>query len=69
MPIRSTPARHDIGMYAQTLMLVMTARGVASCAQGARPLSDIVRKHLGLGADQRLLFGIPLVTKIEREGK
>jgi nitroreductase len=49
----------DIGMYAQTLMLVMTARGVASCAQGALGLyPDIVRKHLGLAADQRLLFGI-----------
>jgi nitroreductase len=49
----------DIGMYAQTLMLAMTARGVASCAQGALSLyPDIVRQHLGLGADQRLLFGI-----------
>ena len=25
----------DIGMYAQTLMLALTARGIASCAQGA----------------------------------
>lgn len=49
----------DIGMYAQTLMLALTARGVASCAQGALGLyPDIVRQHLGLGADQRLLFGI-----------
>ncbi len=49
----------DIGMYAQTLMLAMTARGVASCAQGALGLyPDIVRQHLCVGADQRLLFGI-----------
>ena len=49
----------DIGMYAQTLMLALTARGIASCAQGALGLyPGIVRKQLGLGADHRLLFGI-----------
>lgn len=49
----------DIGMYAQTLMLALTARGIASCAQGALGLyPNIVRKHLGLAADHRLLFGV-----------
>ena len=49
----------DIGMYAQTLMLVMTARGIASCAQGALGLyPGIVRSELGLPATHRLLFGI-----------
>lgn len=49
----------DIGMYAQTLMLALTARGIASCAQGALGLyPDIVRRHLGLPADHRLLFGV-----------
>jgi nitroreductase len=49
----------DIGMYAQTLMLALTARGIASCAQGALGLyPNIVRRHLGLDADHRLLFGI-----------
>jgi nitroreductase len=49
----------DIGMYAQTLMLLLTARGVASCAQGALGLyPPIVRRHLGVPDDQRLLFGI-----------
>lgn len=49
----------DIGMYAQTLMLALTARGIASCAQGALGLyPDIVRDALGLPAAQRLLFGI-----------
>jgi nitroreductase len=49
----------DIGMYAQTLMLALTARGVASCAQGALGLyPDIVRAHLGAPSDQRLLFGV-----------
>lgn len=49
----------DIGMYAQTLMLAMTARGIASCAQGALGLYPaIVREHLGLPDSQRLLFGV-----------
>lgn len=49
----------DIGMYAQTLMLALTSRGVASCAQGALGLyPTIVREQLKLPADHRLLFGI-----------
>jgi nitroreductase len=49
----------DIGMYAQTLMLALTARGIASCAQGALSLfPDIVRAHLGVPATQKLLFGV-----------
>jgi nitroreductase len=49
----------DIGMYAQTLMLAMTARGIATCAQGALGLyPDIVRASLDLPDTQRLLFGV-----------
>jgi hypothetical protein len=49
----------DIGMYAQTLMLALTARGIASCAQGALSLfPDIVREHLGVPEDQKILFGV-----------
>ena len=49
----------DIGMWAQTLMLVLTAQGVASCAMGALSLfPDIVRAHLGVPPNQKLLFGI-----------
>ncbi|MCP3465538.1 nitroreductase [Bradyrhizobium sp. CCGUVB23] len=49
----------DIGMYAQTLMLALTARGIASCAQGALGLfPDIVREQLGISPSYRLLFGI-----------
>ena len=44
---------------ATTLMLALTARGVASCAQGALSLyPEIVREHLAIGADRKLLFGI-----------
>ena len=49
----------DIGMYAQTLMLALVARGIASCAQGALGLfPEIVREHLGIPANCKLLFGI-----------
>lgn len=49
----------DLGIYAQTLMLAMTARGIASCAQGALALyPPIVRAHLGVAEDHRLMFGI-----------
>jgi nitroreductase len=49
----------DIGMYAQTLMLALTARGIASCAQGALSLfPDIVRQYLGVAPNHKLLFGI-----------
>jgi hypothetical protein len=49
----------DIGMYAQTLMLALTARGVASCAQGALGLfPDIVRRELDIPANYKLLFGV-----------
>ncbi len=49
----------DLGIYAQTLMLVMTSRGISSCAQGALSLyPTIVRDHLGLDPSNRLIFGI-----------
>jgi nitroreductase len=49
----------DIGMYAQTLMLALTARGIASCAQGALGLfPEIIRAQLGIAANYRLLFGV-----------
>jgi hypothetical protein len=49
----------DLGIYAQTLMLAMTARGIASCPQGALGLyPDLVRAQLGVPANQRLMFGV-----------
>jgi nitroreductase len=49
----------DIGMWAQTLMLALTAQGLASCAMGALSLyPDIVRSHLSVPASQKLLFGV-----------
>lgn len=49
----------DLGFFAQTLLLAMTARGIASCAQGALSLyPTIIREHLGLPPSNRLIFGI-----------
>lgn len=49
----------DCGMYAQSLMLTLTAHGLASCAQGALGhYAPIVREQLGVPDDMRLLFGI-----------
>lgn len=49
----------DIGMYAQSVMLLLTAHGIASCAQGALGLfPDVVRDHLGVSSNLKLLFGI-----------
>jgi nitroreductase len=49
----------DVGMYAQTLMLAMTAHGVASCAQGTlRNYADFVREVFGLEPEIKILFGI-----------
>ena len=49
----------DLGIYVQTLMLAMTSRGIANVAQGALSLyPTIIRDHLGLGPDNRLIYGI-----------
>jgi nitroreductase len=46
-------------MYAQTLMLAMTANGLASCAQGTMGHHpDLVREAFGLGPEVKVLFGI-----------
>lgn len=49
----------DVGMYAQSLMLSLTAHGLASCPQTALGFhADIVRDILGVEAHYKLLFGI-----------
>lgn len=49
----------DCGMYAQSLMLAMTACGIGSCAQGALGhQGEIVRRELGAPDGHRILFGI-----------
>jgi nitroreductase len=49
----------DLGMYAQTLMLTLTAHGLGSCPQTALSFqADFVREKLGIDASNKLLFGI-----------
>lgn len=49
----------DLGMYAQTLMLCLTAHGLGSCPQTALSFqADFVRQKLDLDSSNKLLFGI-----------
>lgn len=49
----------DCGMYAQSLMLAMAARGIGSCAQGALShYAAFVKSELGVADEMKLLFGI-----------
>ncbi len=49
----------DVGMYVQTLMLLMTAHGIGSCAQGSmRYYPDDVREVFGVEEDTAILLGI-----------
>ncbi|MBQ0760960.1 MAG: nitroreductase [Zhongshania sp.] len=49
----------DLGMYAQTLMLSISAHGLASCPQTALGFNcDLVRQELNIDPANKLLFGI-----------
>jgi nitroreductase len=49
----------DLGMYAQTLMLAMTAHGLGSCPQTALSFeANFIREALGIAPQCKLLFGI-----------
>lgn len=49
----------DVGMYAQTLMLALTAHGLGSCPQTALSFqANYVREQLGVADNNKLLFGI-----------
>jgi len=49
----------DLGIYAQTLAMLMTERGIASCMQGALGMfPDPARKLFDLPQDEGILFGM-----------
>jgi nitroreductase len=49
----------DIGMYAQTFLLALAARGLGGVPQTVLGLyADTVRECLGIEANQKLLFGV-----------
>ena len=46
-------------MYAQTLMLTLTAHGLGSCPQTALSFqADYVREELGIAPNNKLIFGL-----------
>lgn len=49
----------DLGMYAQTLMLTLTAHGLGSCPQTALSFqANFIRETLGIDASNKLVFGL-----------
>ncbi|MBI2289984.1 MAG: nitroreductase family protein, partial [Betaproteobacteria bacterium] len=49
----------DVGIYAQTLALLMTERGISCCMQGALgQFPDPARRMFGLPDDVGILFGM-----------
>jgi nitroreductase len=49
----------DIGMYAQSFLLALAARGIGSVPQTVLGFhADVVRKVLGVSKAMKLLFGI-----------
>lgn len=49
----------DLGMYAQTVMLGLTAHGLGSCPQTALGfLANVIRPALSLGDHEQLMFGM-----------
>ncbi|MEY8755452.1 nitroreductase [Peribacillus frigoritolerans] len=49
----------DIGMYAQSFLLALAARGIGSVPQTVLGFhADVVREVLGVSKDMKLLFGI-----------
>ena len=49
----------DLGMFAQTIMLGLTARGLGSCPQTALSFqANYIRECLGVDSSLKLLFGI-----------
>jgi nitroreductase len=50
----------DVGMYAQTVMLGLTALGIGSCPQTSVSMfTEPIRRVLGLDQSTKLLFGLP----------
>jgi nitroreductase len=49
----------DLGMFAQTVMLGLTAHGLGSCPQTALAfLANVIRPTLALGDHEQLMFGM-----------
>ncbi|BBY64071.1 nitroreductase [Mycolicibacterium helvum] len=50
-----------VGMFLQTFLLALTARGLGSCVQvSVAGYPDVLREHLGIGEDMRILCGVSI---------
>lgn len=50
-----------VGMFLQTFMLALTARGLGSCVQvSIAGYPDVIREQLGIGKDMRILCGVSI---------
>ena len=48
-----------VGMFLQTLVLALTARGLGSCVQvSVAGYPEVIRERLGIGEDMRILCGL-----------
>ena len=49
----------DLGIFLQTLMLLMTERGIASCPQGAlAAFPDVVKRYVNIPEENAILVGL-----------
>jgi nitroreductase len=50
-----------VGMFLQTFLLALTARGLGSCVQvSVAGYPDVLREHLGIGENLRILCGVSI---------
>ncbi|MDP9168213.1 MAG: nitroreductase, partial [Actinomycetota bacterium] len=50
-----------VGMFLQTFMLALTARGIGSCVQvSIAGYPEVIREQLGIGEDMRILCGMSI---------
>ncbi len=50
-----------VGMFLQTFMLALTARGIGSCVQvSIAGYPDVIHEQLGIGEDMRILCGVSI---------
>jgi nitroreductase len=50
-----------VGMFLQTLMLALTARGLGTCAQvSIAGYPDVIREQLPIGEEMRILCGLAI---------
>ncbi|CAM6100027.1 unnamed protein product [Calypogeia fissa] len=55
------PEAVSVGMFVQTLLLALTARGISSCCQASMSrYPDVIRKELNIPLELNIMFGISI---------